>query len=75
MILSKFLIKLLKDGEYYIWEDGWPMTYTNWGNIGEKDKTTCLSINVTSGLWYHDDCYDSMKPYICKFTTGKGALE
>ena len=65
----KYILSL-KDGEYYIWEDGWPMDYSNWGAAGENGKTICGSMKAEDGLWYHSDCDSSEKPYTCKYTTG-----
>lgn len=64
------------DSDSYKWSDGWPVFFTHWGP-GEPTNHKgegCVSMHAPSrfiqGTW-NDTACDSIKPYICKITSGK----
>ncbi|XP_069956023.1 macrophage mannose receptor 1 isoform X2 [Cherax quadricarinatus] len=62
----------LQEEHQFVWSDGWPTTYTNWGH--EQPNTSlsdhnCVRLDSNTGLWLSEKC-DQLRPFICKHEDG-----
>uniref|UniRef100_A0A3B3YY46 C-type lectin domain-containing protein n=1 Tax=Poecilia mexicana TaxID=48701 RepID=A0A3B3YY46_9TELE len=67
------LSDLLVENHSYMWTDGWPVFFTQWGP-GEPSNVQdegCVSMHAS--IWFHgtwnDTKCDLAKPYICKISS------
>ena len=67
MFKRPFLLSSLQDTREYKWTDGWPLSFTTWGE-NEPSGEGCVAMN-TDEVWDDEDC-DMMKGFICKYTLG-----
>ncbi|XP_071527696.1 macrophage mannose receptor 1-like isoform X2 [Panulirus ornatus] len=59
----------LHDQHQFIWSDGWPTTYTNWGPNQPNASLTdhnCVRLDSHTGLWISEKC-NQWRPFICKY--------
>ncbi|XP_005917437.1 macrophage mannose receptor 1 [Haplochromis burtoni] len=64
-----------KDDGSYMWTDGWPVFFTQWGpgeptNIKDEGCVSMHASRMFHGTWNDTKC-DLEKPYICKKTSEK----
>ncbi|XP_023264465.1 macrophage mannose receptor 1-like [Seriola lalandi dorsalis] len=64
-----------KDDGSYMWTDGWPIFFTQWGpgepsNIKDEGCVSMHASRVFHGTWNDTKC-DQAKPYICKISSEK----
>ncbi|KAM6975835.1 uncharacterized protein LKV04_015092 [Tautogolabrus adspersus] len=64
-----------KDDGSYMWTDGWPVFFTQWGpgepsNIKDEGCVSMHGSRAFHGTWNDTKC-DLAKPYICKISSEK----
>ncbi|GLD55464.1 macrophage mannose receptor 1-like protein [Lates japonicus] len=64
-----------KDDGSYMWTDGWPVFFTQWGpgepsNIKDEGCVSMHGSRFFHGTWNDTKC-DQAKPYICKISSEK----
>lgn len=65
---------VLQDDGSYMWTDGWPVFFTQWGpgepsNIKDEGCVAMHGSRAFHGTWNDTRC-DLTKPYICKISSG-----
>lgn len=70
---SEAVVTSLQDEHQFVWSDGWPTTYTNWGpgqpNASLADHN-CVRLDSHTGLWVSEKC-NQRRPFICKYQDGE----
>ena len=63
-------MKYLQDHNTWVWSDGWPINYINWGHQDNTNEEACVSMNmIDDGTWDARSC-DTPLPFMCKSTAG-----
>lgn len=68
----------MQDDGSYMWTDGWPVFFTQWGpgeptNIKDEGCVSMHASRMFHGTWNDTKC-DLEKPYICKKTSGTSSI-
>ncbi|XP_018012021.1 macrophage mannose receptor 1 [Hyalella azteca] len=62
-----------KKADQYLWVDGFPVLYTNWGprepNVSNTDNRCVMISSTADGTWYSRPC-DQLQPFVCKHSEG-----
>jgi len=65
-----------QSADQYVWENDYPVLYTNWGNNQPNVTNTdnrCVELNTgKAGGWFSRSC-DAAKPFMCKHYDGESA--
>lgn len=74
MDLNISLHLVTQGNDSYIWSDGWPVFFTEWGpgepsNIPDEGCVSMHASRAFHGTWNDTKC-SLAKPYICKTTSG-----
>ena len=68
--LSHFCIILTQQtGGEYVWTDGWPDIYRNWGDDEPVEGEGCVAMEE-GGMWSDTEC-DRNHTFVCKQSTGQ----
>lgn len=74
MLLMLFMLFETQDDGSYMWTDGWPVFFTQWGpgeptNVEDEGCVVMHGSRYFHGTWNDTKC-DIAKPYVCKISSG-----